>query len=724
MFRKAMCQFMIAVVFVLGFIPMSTFAQQAANEGNAVVPLLVNFSGVLMGVNNKPQTGTVGVTFSLYEAQEGGAPLWLETQNVQLDKTGHYSVQLGATSGQGLPTRLFAVGQARWLGVQAQGAAEQPRTLLMSVPYALKALDAETIGGKPASAFMLAPQPGKNGTSPNSPNTNITGSGTANYLPMFTGTTVIGSSKIYQSAGGKIGIGISSPGNKLDVNGTGDFRDTLTLIPSGTDPVLSVKGTALAVNNTGVITFVSGQTFPGTGTITGVTAGTGLSGGGSAGNITINNTGVLGITAGSGISSTGGQNPTLSVHGVPLLSSNNAFTATNTFAGKVGIGTTSPSHLLEVDANTNSAQMAMVSTGTDAAVSLNNTNSNGGREYWIDSGATGAGVGGGNFAVWDNTAKAVRMVINSGGDLGVGGFPSGDAQVEIDSTPFTIWALLGTGYSAPNFSGDDGDDGVYGYGGFGDVFTAGTYGGWGLFGVGGEGSEGDGVGGLFAGGSNSSSGDGIDANAGSGWAGNFTGDLNVTGTIFGGAKDFKIDDPADPANKYLYHASVESSEMMNIYSGNVTTNAGGDASVKLPSWFEALNSDFRYQLTVIGTFAQAIVAHEIENGEFAIKTNQPNVKVSWQVTAVRHDAFAKAHPLVVEQEKEAKLRGFYIHPELYGAPAQKQIEWARNPRAMKTLADRNLVRAKQQMKQKEQSPVHPAVQMKPAAVGQSSHLVK
>ena len=168
-------------------------------------------------------------------------------------------------------------------------------------------------------------------------------------------------------------------------------------------------------------------------------------------------------------------------------------------------------------------------------------------------------------------------------------------------------------------------------------------------------------------------GDGIDALPGSGFAGYFGGDIDVTGIIYAGTKDFKIDHPLDPANKYLVHASVESSEMMNIYAGNVTTDAQGEATVQLPEWFEVLNTDFRYQLTVIGQFAQAIIGRKIENNQFQIRTNAPSVEVSWQVTGARQDAFAKAHPLVVEEKKEGRLRGFYIHPELYGAPEEKQI---------------------------------------------------
>lgn len=120
---------------------------------------------------------------------------------------------------------------------------------------------------------------------------------------------------------------------------------------------------------------------------------------------------------------------------------------------------------------------------------------------------------------------------------------------------------------------------------------------------------------------------------------------------------FKIDHPLDPDNKYLYHSFVESPDMMNVYNGNITTGVDGEATVELPSYFNALNKDFRYQLTVIGTFAQAIVLEEIDGNSFKIKTDQPNVKVSWQVTGVRNDDFAKARRMKVEVEKEAEMKG-------------------------------------------------------------------
>jgi len=105
-----------------GFVPAAQ--QSANNEPTNVVPQLVKFSGVLVDDSGKPAAGIVGVTFSLYRDQEGGAPLWRETQNVQPDKVGHYSVMLGSSSSQGLPADLFAAGEPRWVGVQLQGQAE------------------------------------------------------------------------------------------------------------------------------------------------------------------------------------------------------------------------------------------------------------------------------------------------------------------------------------------------------------------------------------------------------------------------------------------------------------------------------------------------------------------------------------------------------------------------------------------------------------------------
>jgi len=160
---------------------------------------------------------------------------------------------------------------------------------------------------------------------------------------------------------------------------------------------------------------------------------------------------------------------------------------------------------------------------------------------------------------------------------------------------------------------------------------------------------------------------------GSGRAGHFLGNVDVTGSLTHSDGGFLIDHPLDPATKTLAHSFVESPDMMNIYNGTVTTDTNGEASVTLPEYMEALNQDFRYQLTVIGQFAQAIVAQEIKNNQFTIKTDQPRVKVSWQVTGIRQDPWAVAHRMAAEEEKAAEDRGRYLHPELWGQPEEARV---------------------------------------------------
>jgi trimeric autotransporter adhesin len=340
---------------LVGFLSLvlSLAAQTSGSSpASAPVPPLVNFNGMVADTSGKSLGSMVGITFSLYKDQQGGAPLWTETQNVQPDKGGYYSVMMGSTTSQGLPTALFASGEARWLGVQVQGQAEQPRVLLMSVPYALKALDAETVGGRPASSFLLAPTALGSSAKDELPPGTITGSGTADFVPVFTGTTTIGNSKIFQSVAGHIGINTTTPAAALDVKGKGDVRDTLTLFPKGTHPALSVHDSALSVSNTGVVTFAAGQTFPGTGTVTSVGSGSGLTGGPitTSGSLSIATGGVsnamlvnpsLTVTAGTDLTGGGsvalGSSTTLNLDTtkVPQLNGANTFTGNQTVNGNL-----------------------------------------------------------------------------------------------------------------------------------------------------------------------------------------------------------------------------------------------------------------------------------------------------------------------------------------------------------------------------------------------------
>lgn len=178
-----------------------------------------------------------------------------------------------------------------------------------------------------------------------------------------------------------------------------------------------------------------------------------------------------------------------------------------------------------------------------------------------------------------------------------------------------------------------------------------------------DGTNGTGVCGVA---NNGSAAAGVWGSSTSGYAGYFDGDVGVTGTLYKGGLAFKIDDPVDPGNRYLCHSGVESPDMMNIYNGIVTLDANGEAKVELPDYFEALNKDFRYQLTCIGDFAPVYIAERISNNQFKIAGGKSNLEVSWQVTGIRHDPFAQAHRIQVDVEKTGVERGKYLHPKEYG----------------------------------------------------------
>src|SRR5437588_12713690 len=138
--------------------------------------------------------------------------------------------------------------------------------------------------------------------------------------------------------------------------------------------------------------------------------------------------------------------------------------------------------------------------------------------------------------------------------------------------------------------------------------------------------------------------------------------LTVNGTLTKAAGSFRIDDPIDPANKYLEHSFVESPDMMNIYNGIVVLDVNGKAEVKLPDYFEALNRDFRYQLTPLGGYAPLYVSEEIKQNAFHIAGGISGLKVSWQVTGIRHDPYANAHRIPVEEENHLPSAGITLYP--------------------------------------------------------------
>jgi hypothetical protein len=270
------------VVLVLWGIQAFAQGQEIAPVGSSapavsapVLPKLVSFEGTLKNSAGHPIQSITGVTFSLYaEEQGGGAPLWLETQNVTPDETGRYTVQLGKNIS--LPANLFASGEARWLGIRMGGDPEQPRVLLVAVPYAMKAADADTVGGLPASAFVLA-TPATNGgliphaasatvasaasSNPASSDVTTTG-GTVNTLPIFSTATNVQNSVVTQTGSGstaKIGINVAAPAATLDIKGGEYVRGTLTLPATG-------NATATAGKNSQADLFIASAFNSSTGT--------------------------------------------------------------------------------------------------------------------------------------------------------------------------------------------------------------------------------------------------------------------------------------------------------------------------------------------------------------------------------------------------------------------------------------------------------------------------
>jgi hypothetical protein len=897
----------LGLIVAIGSLALAAVAQTSnmastapSSTNSAVVPQLVNYSGVLTDVNGKPLTGVVGVTFALYQDSEGGMPLWMEIQNVQPTKNGHYTVMLGSTRSTGLPQDVFVSGEARWLGIQAEGQAEAPRVLLVAVPYALKAGDAETIGGLPASAFMLANGTSApagstktaattaSGASKNSAppaNAGVTGKGTVNYIPMWDTTSDIVDSVIFQKTSA-IGISTTAPAATLDVNGKTDVRDTLTLFPKSTDNTLAVSGTTFNISSLGKVTFVTGQTFPGAGTITGITTatGSGLSGGGTTGTLslkvpaagitnamladskitlnastaggltvpgamTLGSTSTIGLktctanqvlqyngtawacagvgtgtvtSVGSGAGLTGGPitgsgslsiatggvsnamlahssvtispgtaltgggsvalggSTTLSLDTskVPLLAGANTFAANQTINGTLtanstgltinatssstsasavgGTGTTyGVTGLGESTSGIGVAGYELASTGTTYGVTGASSSSAGfgvyGSSPYIGVGGNGSSYGvygssagflslgvygtspyigvqgyssattGGGSGLYGSSASSVGVGVNGVSEgIGVEGYSSGNVGIYGSASGSS---LEGSNLGSAGVWGDTGnplyvgvlgtaDDSLAGYfannsstaptilaensnGSFGAVAFQAYLDDVGTYAIIGDPGCNTGFIALalgqaemtgcsnytLAGGTNGNT----YINAPSGGAVHLrinsveqlaatSGNVSVYGTFSAtGTKNFRIDHPLDPANKYLFHASVESSEVLNLYSGNAVLDASGEAVVQLPDWFEVINKDFRYQLTSIGAPGRDLyVAEEVSGGHFKIAGGRPGGKVSWQVSGVRNDAWEKAHPMQVEADKGAE-RGHYLTPELYGAAETARI---------------------------------------------------
>lgn len=361
--------------------------------------------------------------------------------------------------------------------------------------------------------------------------------------------------------------------------------------------------------------------------------------------------------------------------------------------GNVGIGTLMPTHKLQIEnitalasnsdgalqiyqnnfANDGNAIVAISNTdgtplgSTYASAKLagySSVNSYGISDYggWFHSIA-----GSGLIATWGSSATQYAIIGQSnysgifmGGNVGIG---TTNPLTKLDVQTATNNAI--NGYTSDPLNGSSWGNGsnyagIHGEGGLGNTqYQAGVYG----YQIG----SGDNSGGVVGAYSSATWGALGYRTGGSSYGGYFNGNVHVVGNLScTGAKPFLIDHPLDPYNKYLYHFAIESPDVLNIYNGNISTDSKGDAIVTLPSYFSALNIDYKYQLTVIGQFAQAIIAEEINNNQFKIKTDKPNVKVSWQVAGIRNDKSIKRLKPEVEVDKPSDAKGKLLDPESYG----------------------------------------------------------
>jgi len=170
----------------------------------------------------------------------------------------------------------------------------------------------------------------------------------------------------------------------------------------------------------------------------------------------------------------------------------------------------------------------------------------------------------------------------------------------------------------------------------------------------------------------------------------FDGNVEVTGFLMKTGGGFKIDHPLDPENKYLVHSFVESPDMKNVYDGIATLDARGEATVELPTYFDAVNRDCRYQLTAIGAPGPNMyIAEKIVDNRFKIAGGQPGMEVSWQVTGIRKDPFAEAYRIQVEVDKPAREQGKYLHPEVYGLGEEYGIHYEQHKRMQEKLWEKS-----------------------------------
>jgi len=596
------------------------------------VPKTISYQGVLADQNgNVVANGNYNLSFNLYDVLSGGSSLWSENHTAAVTK-GIFNTILGSINPLNLP-----FDKQYWLGVSVEGGTElSPRIQLTSSGYSITA---------------------------------------ASIADQTVTTNKIVDDAVTQS---KIKSG-----------------QVVKSINSLKDDVILAAGSNVLITPSGNTLTISASPGGGGGDITAVIAGTGLTGGGTVGDVTlalkvpleiidaldiVDSALVTVINNGTGDGIEGFSKKGDGIVGITESNTNSGVYGVNKSLKTLGyLGGSNYGAYGEYDlflAGKNYGYLGSSDYGVYGKMNAPNGNFGyiGSKNY----GVYGENGTFGNFGFFGSSSYGVYGYHFTSGNYGYLGSNS-EGVFGFSPAQWGVWGESNTGdgvYGKSNnsygvFGKSTNDIGVYGLGNYGVAGLNASSGNMGY--LGGEIS-------AIYGFTNNADQRAlvVVANGGAGEAAYLDGIATVTGTLYKGGGAFKIDHPLDPANKYLYHSFVESPDMMNVYNGNISLDANGEAIVKLPDWFEALNKDFRYQLTCIGGFAPVYVANEISGNQFKIAGGTAGMKVSWQVTGIRHDKFADAHRIPVEEYKEGKERGKYIHPLENGMPESLGINYEEN----------------------------------------------
>ena len=651
---------------------LAFFLAPMVAEGQTV-PTTVNYQGRLTDntPGQAPITATLPMTFSLWDSLSGGAQLWIETWNTPgvVITDGIFNVVLGS-NGSPLGPSVFSAGTSRYLEITVNGETLSPRQQLGSVGWSMRsdsagfANDVACVDCVSSSEvdFSYAGSSFKGGPASSLSCTNcVSDSEVSNYLSIYNG-------RLYAPGGiGDVGIGTGSPGARLDVKG-GSIRAEGQLI--STEPTLA----PLQVSSTVKVTNLNADRVDGYHASSFASAAHSHDGGditsGTVGEPRIDGAVARDAEVLPLVLASDGSGSTLDADTVDGLDSSQ-LALSLPYDGSTNDGFSPALGIHHTNVGSGDAIRATTVSSTGRALNVlasHATGSTYGLYAKVDS-TSATGVYG-----WTSATSGSTRAIHGKNDSvsGHAGYFEGrvhmttdattGAAVVIDHTQTTVATpaldVTTTGAGAPGIAVSATStansrglivqaSGTNAYGISADATGTGSYG---IYATGVDHA------GFFGG--NVTVTDDLTVN----------GDVAISGYLTKGGGTFRIDHPLEPETKTLSHSFVESPDMMNVYNGNVRLDRAGEAVVELPSYFMALNRDFRYQLTAIGAPAPSLhVAERIVDGRFRIAGGPAEGEVSWQVTGVRQDRWAQANRVTVEAEKPEDEKGTYIHPELYRA---------------------------------------------------------